>query len=130
MFDEQQSMLGFGNLDRLGNLMFDFNTLTELSRTHCIALCAVLVPANLIATSLTMLLTALRRPLSQVWQSAGIASIFAVLMLLHVWTWFAIGVVMAPTYILLWLASTCLLTNLGSIIVARRFAGKHSLAAQ
>ena len=107
-----------------------FNTLTELSRTHCIALCAVLVPANLIATSLTMLLTVLRRPVSQVWQSAGIASIFAVLMLLHVWTWFMVGVVMAPTYILLCLASTCLLTNLGSIIVARRLGLKQPIAAQ
>lgn len=107
-----------------------FNTLAELSRTHCIALCAVLVPANLIATSLTMLLTALRRPLFQVWQSAGVASILAVLMLLHIWTWFMVGVVMAPTYILLWLASTCLLTNLGSIIVAKRLAAKQPVAAQ
>jgi len=107
-----------------------FNTLAELSRNHCIALCAVLVPANLIATSLTILLTALRRPLSQIHQSAGIASIFAVLMLLHIWTWFVIGVVMAPTYILLWLASTCLLTNLGSIVVARRFAVKRPVVAQ
>jgi hypothetical protein len=107
-----------------------FDTLAELSRTHCIALCAVLVPVNLIATSVTMLLSALRCPVSQVWQSAGIASIFAVLMLLHIWTWFMVGVVMAPTYILLWLASTCLLANLGSIVVARRLAVKHPVTAQ
>lgn len=100
--------------------MLDFYTLSEFSRTHCVSICAFLVPANLIATSLTMIFTALRRPQAQVWQAAGIASIFALLMVMHVFTWFAVGVVMAPTYILLWLGSTCLFTNLGAIIFRKR----------
>jgi uncharacterized membrane protein len=96
--------------------MLDFNTLAEFSRTHCISICAFLVPAILLATSLTIVLTVLDRPTHQVLQTAGIASIFAFVMVLHVYTWFAIGVVMAPTYILLCLAITCLLSNLVAIL--------------
>jgi len=102
--------------------MFDFHTLAEFSRTHCVSICAFLVPANLLATLLTTIFTAFRRPHVQVWQAAGIASIFSVAMMLHVFTWFAVGVVMAPTYILLWLGSTCLLTNLVMILLHRRLA--------
>ncbi len=95
--------------------MFDLTNLAELSRTHCISLCAFLVPANLIATCLTMVWAALRRPKVRVWQSAGVASIFAVVMLWHVYTWFEAGVVMIPTYVLLGLSSSCLMTNIGAI---------------
>lgn len=93
--------------------MFDFNTLADFSRTNCISICAFLIPANLVATSLTTI-TALLRPI-QVWQVAGIASIFALLMLCHVFTWFIVGIVMPPTYILLWLGSSCLLINIVAI---------------
>ncbi|EFA70071.1 conserved hypothetical protein [Cylindrospermopsis raciborskii CS-505] len=37
-------------------------------------------------------------------------------MVWHVYTWFSIGVIMPPTYILLSLGTTCLLTNLGAIV--------------
>jgi len=100
--------------------MFDFNTLCDFSRANCLGICSFLVPANLVATSLTMLLTALGRPKVQVWQAAGIASILALVMVLHVFTWFMIGVVMVPTYILLWLGTSCLLTNLGAIAYRTR----------
>lgn len=96
--------------------MFDFHTLAELSRIHCISICAFLVPANLLCTSLTMLLSALRRPPARVWQAAGIASIPALVMLYHVYTWFMVGVVLAPTYILLWLGTSCLFTNIGAVV--------------
>lgn len=92
--------------------MFDFNTLTEFSHTNCITICAFLVPANLVATSLTIIFTALVRPTVQVWQAAGIASIFALLMIWHVFTWFMAGIVLPPTYILLCLGSSCLLINI------------------
>ncbi|MFW9258022.1 hypothetical protein [Nostoc sp. CALU 546] len=107
--------------------MLDLNTLAEFSRGNCIGICAFLVPANLLITILTMSLVALRRPLSQVWQSAGIASFFASVMILHVYTWFMIGVVMAPTYILMSLAITCLLTNLAAILFQRRYSNSPSL---
>ncbi|MBR8836143.1 MAG: hypothetical protein DSM106950_19490 [Stigonema ocellatum SAG 48.90 = DSM 106950] len=101
--------------------MLDLNTIAEFSRANCIAICAFLVPANLLTTLLTVVLTALHRPLRQVWQAAGIASIFALVMVLHVYTWFLIGVVMVPTYILLCLAISCLLTNLGAILFRKYY---------
>lgn len=99
----------------------DFTTLAELSRIHCLAICAFLVPANLLATLTTMIFTARR---AAVWQKAlaiGVAAFLAVTMVLHVWTWFAIGVVKAPTFILLSLASLCLLINTAAVIAADRF---------
>ncbi len=110
--------------------MFDFNTLADFSRANCISVCTFLAPANLVATSLTIALTALRCPKTQVWQAAGIASILALVMLLHVFTWFMVGVVMVPTYVLLWLGTSCLLTNLGAIVYQRRQENQpHALLA-
>lgn len=105
--------------------MFDFHTVAEFSRAHCISICAFLVPATLIATSLTII-TALCRPLVQVWQIAAIASTFAVFMILHVFTWFIVGVVMAPTYILLWLGCSCLCSNFVAIFIRKRLANVNN----
>jgi hypothetical protein len=102
-------------------LMIDFNTLAEFSRVNCVGICAFLVPAILIATLLTVVLSVLRRPIHQVQSVVGIASILALVMILHVYTWFLAGVVMAPTYILLSLAITCLVTNFATIFIHRRF---------
>ena len=99
--------------------MLDFHTLTEFSRNNCIGICAFLVPANILTTLLTIILAFLNRPMSQVWISIGLACTFASIMMLHVYNWFMIGVVMPPTYILLSLAVTCLLTNL-LVIIWRR----------
>jgi predicted neutral ceramidase superfamily lipid hydrolase len=96
--------------------MLDFNTLFEFSRANCAGICAFLIPANILATLLTIILTVLNRPTLQIWQAAGFASMFAAIMILHVYTWFIIGVVMLPTYILLGLAVTCLFANLAAIL--------------
>lgn len=98
--------------------MLDLTSACELSRTHCIAICAVLVPANLLATSQTVLMVWFRRPIAQIWLMAGVSSLYALVMVLHVLTWLIVGVVMIPTYVLLWLGSTCLVTNLLAIAVA------------
>lgn len=90
-------------------------SLFEFSRTHCIAICAFLVPANLLSTLLTLRLVVLRRPTVQIQRAVSLASCFALVMVLHVLTWLVIGVVMPPTYILFWLASTCLLINVWAI---------------
>ncbi len=95
--------------------MFDLNALFEFSRANCIAICAFLVPANLLLTVRTLIFTGLRRPQVQVKQAAILACIPALVMVLHVCTWLMIGVVMAPTYILFWLASTCLGINFWAI---------------
>lgn len=102
-------------------LMLDFSTLAEFSRTNCIGICAFLVPANLLATLLTIILAVLGRPTGQIWQSLSLASIFATVMIYHVYTWFLIGVVMLPTYILLALAIACLLTNFAAVILHKRY---------
>jgi len=95
--------------------MIDFNTVTEFSYTYCIAICAFLVPANLLTTLQTVILTALNRPRIQVWASVVVASLWATAMIFHVFTWFAIGVVMPPTYILLVMGITCLTINVWAI---------------
>ncbi|MEG4167676.1 MULTISPECIES: hypothetical protein [unclassified Microcoleus] len=95
--------------------MIDFNTVTEFSHTYCIAICAFLVPANLLTTLLTGILTGLNRPRRQIWASVVVASLWATAMIFHVFTWFAIGVVMPPTYILLVMAITCLTINVWAI---------------
>ena len=95
--------------------MIDFNTITEFSHTYCIAICAFLVPANLLTTLQTAILTGLNRPRMQIWASVVVASLWATAMIFHVFTWFAIGVVMPPTYILLVMAITCLTINVWAI---------------
>ncbi|MBW4580734.1 MAG: hypothetical protein KME42_14305 [Tildeniella nuda ZEHNDER 1965/U140] len=96
--------------------MFDFSNLLEFSHNHCIAICAALVPANVLSTFCAIVLVGLKRPRSQVWQVSGLASVFALLMVLHVLTWFIIGVVMMPTFVLLSLGGLCLSTNLWVIL--------------
>jgi hypothetical protein len=95
--------------------MFDLNLLFEFSRNHCVAICTLMVPANLLLTLRTILLVGRLRSQIQVQQATVTASFFALTMLLHVFTWFIIGVVMAPTYILLTLVCVCLSLNLWAI---------------
>ncbi len=95
--------------------MLDFSYLLEFSHHHCIAICAALVPANLLATVQTMIRVGFSHSKKQVYQAAGLASLFAVLMVLHVLTWFVVGVVMPPTFILLSLGAVCLTTNMWAV---------------
>ncbi|WP_242056768.1 MULTISPECIES: hypothetical protein [Oscillatoriales] len=98
------------------DLKLEMNLLFEFSRNHCIAICAFLVPANLLLTLGTVVLVSQLRHLTQVYLSVFAASFFALTLLLHDFTWFSIGVVMAPTYILLALACVCLSLNLWAIV--------------
>lgn len=100
--------------------MLDLNPLFEFSRTHCIAICAVLVPANLLATLQTMLWVWFGRPPLHVQLMALVSSFYALILLLHVYTWFAIGVVMAPTYILTVLGCVCLTINFCAVLYSLR----------
>jgi hypothetical protein len=85
--------------------------LGDLSRSHCIEICAFLVPANLIATSQTILFTLLKRSPLQIFTVSAMAIVYALLMILHVISWFIVGVVMAPTFILMFLGILCLTIN-------------------
>lgn len=95
--------------------MLDINLLFNFSRNHCVAICAVLVPANLLLTLWTVLLVGRFHSQAQVRQAMITASVFALILLMHNFTWFSIGVVMAPSYILLVLACVCLSFNLWAI---------------
>jgi len=95
--------------------MIDLNTIFEFSRNNCVAICAFLVPANLLLTLQTLVLTVLRRPQSQIRNAVLVACIPAVLVIFHVLTWLMIGVVMAPTFILLFLGGICLGINFWAI---------------
>lgn len=95
--------------------MLSLELLFDFSRNHCVAICAFLVPTNLFATLQTIVLVGLGRPQRQLWRSLGLASVFAIAMILHVLTWFMIGVVMAPTFILMTLACVCLSVNLWAV---------------
>jgi hypothetical protein len=91
--------------------MLDLHCLNEFSRSHCVTICAFLVPANLIATSQTILFTILRRSPIQIFSISTMAIAYATLMILHVISWYIVGVVMAPTFILMFLGITCLIIN-------------------
>lgn len=95
--------------------MLDFNSLLHFSHVHCVAICSALVPMNLLATLQTLILIGLNRPLSSVWGSTAIAITVAILMVLHVLSWFVIGVVMIPTFVLLALGTVCLSINLWAV---------------
>ena len=91
------------------------NFLFEFSFSHCITICAFLVPANLLLTLWTLLLVG--RPHSAIYRylTTLAASLVALILLLHDFTWFLVGVVMAPTYILLILGGACLSFNVWAI---------------
>ncbi len=88
--------------------MFELNSIAEFSRCHCIGICAFLVPTNLCLASATMLLTALERSPRLIYAIVTVGVFPAIALFLHVATWWAIGVVKLPTFILPTLATTCL----------------------
>ncbi len=99
--------------------MLDLNALFEFSRSHCIGICAFLVPANLLATLQTMIFVGTGRPVIQVNLMTAFASLYSGLMVLHVATWLIIGIVMIPTFVLLSLGTVCLGINLWAIAHSR-----------
>ena len=102
--------------------MFDLEPLFEFSRHNCIAICAFLVPANLLTTLQTMILVLLKRSILVISLAAAIAITFALTLFLHVATWFVIGVVTPVTFILGALGTTCILINLLFILYRRKLS--------
>lgn len=91
--------------------MLTTSTLAEFSRTYCTEICGFLVPANCLVTLQTLILTGLGRPQWQIRGSIGAVILLALTMVLHVLTWWSIGVVRVPTFILLGLVILCLSCN-------------------
>jgi hypothetical protein len=125
------------DLNFLSNYLFEnSNSLFDFSRNNCLAICGFLVPANMIATLQTMIFIgwdASRResplvlglvssldssvvpPKISTTPIITMSVIYAIAMILHVFTWFLAGVVMAPTFILLSLGIVCLSINIWAI---------------
>jgi hypothetical protein len=99
----------------------DFSFIAEFSRDRCIAICAFLVPANLLWTLQTLSLVARNRSQVTIRWSVAIATALAAILVVHVGSWFAIGVVTPVTFILLGMASTCLALNFWTTIYQSTF---------
>ena len=95
--------------------MFDIISLGEFSRNHCVGICAFLVPANLLSTLLSLIFVVVNPPRIKLLTSVTIATIFAIILSLHVASWWIVGVIQAPTFILLALATVCISLNLWAI---------------
>ncbi|MDB9314811.1 hypothetical protein PN462_16985 [Spirulina sp. CS-785/01] len=86
-------------------------TLGDFSRTYCGAICAVLIPLNLLITLYTLGSVIMQRPPIQTFWSASCASLTTLILFFHVSSWFWVGVVTPVTFILLGLGTTCLTVN-------------------
>lgn len=103
------TVLNGTGLDQLGHVLGNF------SRIHCVAICSVLVPLNLGITLTTLFWLYCQRSLRQLTTNAAIATGLALILCLHVSSWFVIGVVTPVTFILFGLALTCLVCNWGAV---------------
>jgi hypothetical protein len=89
----------------------DFSTINHLSRCHCVAICAFLVPTNLLLSSAVLLLTGLGQS-PQTRRNLSIAGTFAAMLLVaHVASWWIVGVVAPATFILPTLGIVCTAIN-------------------
>lgn len=96
--------------------MLELTSIVEFSRSHCIGICAVLVPTNLGLAIATMVLVGLNRSARTIYTTVALSVLPAIILLLHVATWWALGVVMLPTFILPVLAVTCLVIQAYALI--------------
>lgn len=96
--------------------MFDITSLCEFSRNHCLGICAFLVPANLLATLTSLILMIVNPSQTKRLISAGIAISFAIILSCHVASWFIVGVIQVPTFILLALSVFCISLNIWVIL--------------
>lgn len=89
----------------------DFSTINHLSRCYCVAICAFLVPTNLLLSTAVILLTGLDRS-APARRNLSIAGTFAAMLLIaHVASWWMVGVVAPATFILPALGLLCTTVN-------------------
>lgn len=103
---------------RIGIILLE---LLAFSRQYCVTICGFLIPLNLLLTSVTLLLLVRQFPTVNLRWNAGLAMISSLAMMFHVYSWFSIGVVMTPTYLLLSLAAFCLVINSYAITAPQMF---------
>ena len=93
-------------------MLIDLNFLSEISRIHCVSICAFLIPAILITTLQSILLVIFQRRDISLTVSVLLSLSAIAFMVFHVSTWFVIGVVTPVTFIFLGLSLSCLTINL------------------
>lgn len=101
--------------------MSNLEPIFAFSRNNCAAICAFLVPANLLITLQILIALARERPIGQIRLAVALAITLALTLFIHVFTWFAIGVVTPVTFILFGLGTTCLVINIWASIYWQKF---------
>ncbi|MDE5072099.1 MAG: hypothetical protein O4861_21445 [Trichodesmium sp. St16_bin4-tuft] len=95
--------------------MFNFNNIIEFSHLYCVEICGFIVPTNVLASLQPIIFTVLHRPKKEINLMALVASFYALIIILHVGSWFIVGVVRIQTFILLGFATCCLITNIWAV---------------
>jgi hypothetical protein len=91
--------------------MLDLATLNHFSRCNCVAICAVLIPVNLLISTAVIALSALNlSPRKR--QRLAILGLFPALLLVsHVASWWVVGVVAPASFLLPSIALLCTIVN-------------------
>lgn len=93
----------------------------EFSRNSCVSFCALLVPANLLLTVITWSLVVLSASSTKwVLSTSLLGNTLSLVLILHVVSWWAVGVVAAPSFILVFLGGVCLTLNLLAMIFSEQ----------
>ena len=100
--------------------MFDPILLGEFSRNNCVSICTFLVPANLLATLLSLIFIVVKPTRIHLLTSVTVATLLAIILSLHVASWWIFGVIQAPTFILLALATVCISLNVWVVIQSKQ----------
>lgn len=95
----------------------------EFSRQNCVAICAFLVPANLLTTISILILLFTQSSRIQIRLATILSIIFASTLFLHISTWFIIGVITPVTFILSGLGITCLAIATLVNVYRHKFSG-------
>jgi hypothetical protein len=91
--------------------MLDLATLNHFSRCNCVAICAALIPVNLLISTAVIVLSALDRS-PQKRQRLAILGLFPALLLIsHVASWWIVGVVAPASFLLPSIALLCTIIN-------------------
>ncbi|MDJ0704775.1 MAG: hypothetical protein QNJ46_15945 [Leptolyngbyaceae cyanobacterium MO_188.B28] len=83
--------------------------------THCVALCAFLVPANLLVSLQIILFSAFECPRYYLWIMAAASALYASVLVMHDLSWFMIGVIAPPTFVIMFVVALCLGVNAWAI---------------
>lgn len=84
----------------------------HFSHTYCVSICGFFMVFNVLGTGQTVLFTGLNLPSWQIKLMASMSSLFALVIISHVFSWFVVGVVQWQTFVLLFLCSLFLAINI------------------